>query len=287
MSKNLEVKTVVQSPLYGGQVIIAEDSTRKLLYFTDLYRTYKVGDVVFEDEIMEQSISFNDTRIDSHLASDYTRVMAASMYCHTHKFGRRHNAPVSRTALHLGMGLAGLPRYLQFHGLYNVAVEMDPAVVYAASFHYNLNFPILTCHASAGLTTVKGTYDLVFFDCFTHEDIGVAEEFTEFQFCKKLGKAVSPEGILVLNTYGAESKYKANRDELLRRMNHQGFVHAIIFTAPKYSSYDNVVIYMSRERLSLAKLKSNLATLSISKEHEGLTTMASHALTWTAQTLEL
>lgn len=110
--------------------------------------------------------------------------------------------PLARSALLIGLGCGHIAAGLESQGVKTDAIEIDPAVAYAASryFHYRPSGDLMIGDARYQIRRLNKTYDLFIHDCFT----GGSEpaHLMSVETLRELKAHLNSGGILAINFVG-------------------------------------------------------------------------------------
>ncbi len=173
------------------EVLIYEDNGERCMCFT---RQCRIG--------RQSCLYLNDPH---RFALNYTRMMMA---------GTLFMGPKPKTILVVGLGGGSIPMALAelLPEAHQDVVEIDPAVTRVARRFFGFkDGPKLKVHEVDGRVYVKRAirekkkYDVVMLDAFDHEYI--PEHLLTQDFLAEVKSLLSPEGVLVANTFSSSRLY--------------------------------------------------------------------------------
>lgn len=170
------------------EVIHHEDSPYGQIKVVD----YSYGDVRLREFLLDNII---------HGAIDVKSGLPIYEYFYNAEMLAKRYNPSAKKALVIGLGAGLIPTDFKNHyGIDAEVVEIDPAVVDAASRFFNFDKNAHKIHVEDGryfLKTAKGPYDIVIMDAFSGDTVpGHLMSVEAFGYVKRI---LAPGGVVILN----------------------------------------------------------------------------------------
>ncbi len=160
--------------------------------------------------------------------------------------------PEAKRALLIGLGSGHLVNALKHHEIRTDAIEIDPAVAYAAPkfFNFHPTGKILIGDGRYQIKKLPNNYDFIIHDCFT----GGAEPYymLSTEMISELKKKLSPGGILAVNFLSFTDPHRLRPVQSIARTLDQSFAHRRTFVAIPGEIFNDYIFFVSNSPLKIA-----------------------------------
>ena len=158
--------------------------------------------------------------------------------------------PEGKKALLIGLGAGHLVADLANYGVKTDAIEIDPAVAYAAKefFNFKPTGKVIVGDARYRVQELNETYDLIIHDCFT----GGSEPFhlLSQEMMLELKSKLTPGGVLAVNFVGFTDEQRLQPIKSVARTLDSVFAHRQVFLPKPGESFSDFVFVVSDTELN-------------------------------------
>ncbi|WP_185233023.1 fused MFS/spermidine synthase [Teredinibacter franksiae] len=169
--------------------------------------------------------------------------------------------PGSQNALLIGLGAGHLVADLGKYGIKTDAIEIDPAVAYAAEAYFNLKptGKVIVGDARYQVQQLNDTYDLIIHDCFT----GGSEPFhlLSQEMMRELKTKLKPGGVLAINFVGFTDKDQLKPVQTIAATLDSVFTHRKSYLVSPHAEFSDYVFMVSDTELDPTRLPNAEATV--------------------------
>ncbi|TVZ41733.1 spermine/spermidine synthase [Alteromonadaceae bacterium 2753L.S.0a.02] len=173
-----------------------------------------------------------------------------------------------KTALLIGLGAGHLVADLQKYGIKTDAIEIDPAVAFAAEHYFNLKptGKVIVGDARYQVQQLNKTYDFIIHDCFT----GGAEPFhlLSQEMMQELKTKLNPGGILAINFVGFTDKNRLKPVKAIAATLDAEFANRKNYARAPEQEFSDYVFIVSDSKLALNKTSASVERITWLNEHE-------------------
>lgn len=171
--------------------------------------------------------------------------------------------PAARSALLIGLGGGHIAAGLERQGVKTDAIEIDPAVAYAASryFHYHPSGDLLIGDARYQIRRLNKTYDFIIHDCFT----GGSEpaHLMSIETLRELKAHLNSGGILAINFVGFTEGERRMPAQLVYRTLGEVFEHRRVYVSEPDSEFNDFIFFAADEPINVHPEAASARTLDL------------------------